>query len=188
MQDNGNALVCGYLEFEHKSNNYLFELLADAVVINSSHPPWNYNLMPLLTVLITESVTEQQGIQATLNRLSETIFTLLIREKIKNDQHATGFGAALRDARIYAVLEAIHNNPARDWTVENLARIALMSRSAFAAKFKLLLETTPVNYIKRWRMQSACRWLQDDKISIALAAERCGYETEAAFSKAFKRE
>lgn len=188
LQDNGTGLVCGYLEFEHKSNNYLFDLFADAVVIQSSQSPWDTTLMPLLTVLINESVTEQAGVQATLNRLAEAIFTLLIREKVKNDQAATGFGAALQDVRIYTVLQAIHDNPSKDWSVENLAQLALMSRSAFTSKFKLLLEMTPANYIKRWRMQSAYRWLRDDKIAIVEAAERCGYETEAAFSKAFKRE
>lgn len=188
VRDNGTGLVCGFLEFEHKSNNYLFDLLADAVVIKSNEPPWDQTLLPLLTVLINESVSQQEGVQATLNRLAETIFTLLMREKIKNNQHATGFGAALQDTRIYAVLEAIHNDPSKEWSVESLAEIALMSRSAFAAKFKLLLNATPANYIKKWRMQSAYRWLRDDKITIVVAAERCGYETEAAFSKAFKRE
>jgi AraC-like DNA-binding protein len=188
LQDNGTGMVCGYLEFEHKSSNYLFDLFADAVVIKSGQPPWDKTLMPLLTVLINESVTEQAGVQATLNRLAETIFTLLIREKVKNNQEATGFGAALQDNRIYSALEAIHNDPSKDWNIETLAQIAYMSRSAFSSKFKSLLKTTPANYIKRWRMQSAYRWLRDEKIAIVEAAERCGYGTEAAFSKAFKRE
>ena len=188
VQDNGTGLVCGFLEFEHRSNDYLFDLLADAVVIRSSDAPWDQNLRPLLDVLINESISEQAGVQATLNRLAEAIFTLLMRDKIKNDAYATGFGAALQDARIYKVLEAIHSDPSHEWSVESLADIALMSRSAFASKFKSLLGTTPASYIKKWRMQSAYRWLRDDKITIVAAAERCGYETEAAFSKAFKRE
>ncbi len=188
LRDDGTGLVCGFLEFEHQSNNFLFDLLPDYMIVRSHEAPWNTNLKQILDLMITESIAEHPGVQATLNRLSEMIFMILIREKINDESQSSGFAAALRDLRIQKVLEAIHNDPAQDWTVESLAAIAAMSRSAFAAKFKSLLDETPLSYIKRWRMQSAYRWFRDDGITVAEAADRCGYVTEAAFAKAFKRE
>lgn len=188
LQEDGTGLVCGFLEFEHRANNFLFDLLPDYMVVKSHQAPWEKNLRQILEVLITESISERSGVQATLNRLSEILFMLLIREQIQDESRSSGFAAALRDTRIQKVLEAIHNSPAEEWSVESLASIASMSRSAFAARFKSLLNETPLSYIKRWRMQSAYRWFRDDKITIAEAADRCGYLTEAAFSKAFKRE
>ena len=138
--------------------------------------------------MIRESISEQPGVQATLNRLAESIFTILVRQKIQMDKATTGFAAALQEPRMYKVLDAIHSNPSQTWSVEELADLASMSRSAFSTKFKTMIGETPATYITRWRMQSAFRWLRDEKITIAVAADRCGYETEAAFAKAFKRE
>ena len=188
LQANGTGLVCGFLEFEHKANNFLFDLLPDFMIVKSHQAPWNRNLKQILEVLISESIAECAGVQAALNRLSEIIFMLLIREKIQDETQTSGFAMALRDHRIQQVLEAIHGAPAEEWSVESLAAIAAMSRSSFAARFKSLLNETPLAYIKRWRMQSAYRWFRDEKITVAEAADRCGYVTEAAFSKAFKRE
>ena len=188
LREDGTGLVCGFLEFEHHANNFLFDLLPDYVIVKSHQAPWDKNLKQILDALIAESITERPGVQATLNRLSEVIFMLLIREKIQDDSKTSGIVAALRDTRIQKVLEAIHNSPAEEWSVESLAAIAAMSRSAFAAKFKSLLNETPLSYIKSWRMQSAYRWFRDEHITIAEAADRCGYLTEAAFAKAFKRE
>lgn len=188
LQNNGTGLVCGFLEFEHNANNFLFDMLPDYMVIKSNEHPWKNNLKPILDVLILESISEHPGVQETLNRLCETIFMLVVREYVEDDANYSGFASAMRDPRIHKVLEAIHNSPAEDWSLESLAEIAAMSRSAFATKFKSLLGETPVNYIKQWRMKSAYRWFRDDNISVAEAAERCGYLTEAAFAKAFKRE
>ena len=188
MQEDATGLVCGFLEFEHKANNFLFDMLPDYMVIKSNEPPWKNRLKPVLDVLILESTAELPGVQETLNRLSETIFMLVIREYIKDESNYSGFAAAMRDTRIHKVLEAIHDSPSREWTLEDLAELASMSRSAFVTKFKSMIGETPINYIKKWRMKSAYRWFRDENMSIAEAAERCGYLTEAAFSKAFKRE
>lgn len=188
LQSDGTGLVCGFLEFEHHANNFLFDMLPDYIVIKSNELPWKNHLKPILDVIIFESISEHPGVQETLNRLSETIFMIVIREYIEDESNYSGFAAALRDSRIYQVLEVIHNSPSEEWSLEALAEIANMSRSAFTTKFKSLLGETPINYIKQWRMKAAYRWFRDDNITIAEAAERCGYLTEAAFSKAFKRE
>ena len=188
LQNDGTGLVCGFLEFEHNANNFLFDMLPEYLIIKSNESPWETNLKPILDVLISESISENPGVQEVLNRLSETIFMIIIREYVEDESNYSGFAEALRDTRIYKVLETIHNSPSEEWTLESLAEIAAMSRSAFTTRFKSLLGETPINYIKQWRMKAAYQWFRDENITIAEAADRCGYLTEASFSKAFKRE
>ncbi|MGH1538493.1 MAG: AraC family transcriptional regulator [Gammaproteobacteria bacterium] len=188
LRSDGTGLVCGHLEFEHANNNVLFDLLPDYVVVNSRDKPWNEQLRPVLEVVIAESKSGLPGTEVTLNRLTEVIFMILIREYIDKGFSTSGLAAALQDQRISNVLQAIHSDAAKDWSVESLAEIAFMSRSAFAKKFKDLLDISPLGYVQRWRMHNAYRWLRDDKITVSEAAQRTGYSTEASFSKAFKRE
>lgn len=184
----GTGLVCGYLEFDHPSSNPLLDALPDSIVIKSGEPPWNTHLGPLLDVLISESKSDQAGVQVTLNRLTDVLFVLVLRERLASASgDDRGLAAALADERIARALRAMHVNLAGDWTVESLAREAAMSRSAFAAKFSDLLGESPMVYLTNVRMAAAHRWLRDDRLTIADAAERAGYKTEAAFSKAFKR-
>ena len=81
----------------------------------------------------------------------------------------------------------IHRDPARDWSVAMLATEVAMSRSAFAARFNALVGEPPMQYVTRWRMQLAQTWLQEDDASVGELAQRLGYASEAAFSRAFKR-
>ena len=84
-------------------------------------------------------------------------------------------------------LAVIHRETERAWTLESLAQIAGMSRASFAQRFSELVGTTPIEYLTRWRMTQAELLLRNPRVSVAIAAERVGYETEAAFRKAFKR-
>jgi AraC-like DNA-binding protein len=81
----------------------------------------------------------------------------------------------------------VHRDPALPWTVASLARETAMSRSAFAARFTELVGEPVMHYVTRWRMQVALDWLQQDDVGVAELAARLGYESEAAFSRAFKR-
>lgn len=99
-----------------------------------------------------------------------------------------GWLAALRDRGMGHSLELIHEQPAHPWTVDELARRAAMSRSAFAARFGQLLGEAPAQYLTRWRLQLASLRLRDGDESMAAIASAIGYASEAAFSRAFKRE
>jgi AraC-like DNA-binding protein len=81
----------------------------------------------------------------------------------------------------------VHRDPAQPWSVASLARETAMSRSAFAARFTELVGEPVMQYVTRWRMQVALDWLQHDDVPVAELAARLGYESEAAFSRAFKR-
>ena len=131
LRSDGTGLVCGHLEFEHPYNNILFDILPDYLVVSSKQSPWDQQLRPVLEVVLSESRSELPGVEVTLNRLTEVIFMILIREYIDKGFAKNGLAAALKDKRITKVLEAIHIDPAKDWTVESLAELAFMSRSAF---------------------------------------------------------
>jgi len=92
-----------------------------------------------------------------------------------------------QDKQIGHTISLIHREPARPWTLESLAAQAAMSRSAFAARFTELVGEPAMHYVTRWRMNTALTWLREEKVSIAELSRRLGYESEAAFSRAFKR-
>ena len=100
---------------------------------------------------------------------------------------ATGWIAAVRNPEIGRVLSAIHLEPNRDWTVAALARVMGASRSGFAERFATIVGETPARYLTQVRMHQARQWLVRDRLKIAVVARRLGYESEASFSRAFKR-
>ena len=119
------------------------------------------------------------------------VFNLVIqaiRSWIEQDPTAqTGWLGALQDKQIGNAILAVQREPERTWSVATLAKEVAMSRSAFAARFKELVEETPMQYVTRWRMNVALTWLREGDLSLLEMAERLGYQSEAAFSRAFKR-
>ncbi len=111
-----------------------------------------------------------------------------IRSWLTRDPAAqTGWLGALQDEAIGRVISAVHRDPAQPWTVGSLAKTAVMSRSAFALRFSELVGETPMRYVTRWRMNVAQAWLREGDLSLSELAGRLGYQSEAAFSRAFKR-
>jgi AraC-like DNA-binding protein len=111
-----------------------------------------------------------------------------IRSSIKTDPAArTGWLGALRDRQIGRALALVHREPARNWTVASLAGEVAMSRSAFAARFSLLVGEPAMQYVARWRMHRALHALQTEAATVGELADRYGYRSEAAFARALKR-
>jgi transcriptional regulator GlxA family with amidase domain len=124
-----------------------------------------------------------------MSKMSELMFVEAIRRYLTTmPDERTGFLAGLRDPAIGKALALMHTQVARDWTVENLADAVHMSRSAFAERFVTLLGQPPVRYLTGWRMQLAAHKLREGRLSIGQIAFDIGYESEAAFTRAFKRE
>lgn len=121
--------------------------------------------------------------------LADIIFVQAVRAHIETlDAEAeTGWLAALSDRRIGAALQRLHQNVASNWTVDALAAAAGMSRSAFALRFKAKVGQTPLDYLTRWRMFRAGHLLRHTDTPLVEVAGSVGYESEAAFNKAFKR-
>jgi AraC-like DNA-binding protein len=100
---------------------------------------------------------------------------------------AGGWLSGLRDAHIGAALALMHGRPAEAWTLERLAREIGISRSVFADRFAHYVQDSPMQYLTRWRMQLATRLLERPNVGLAQVAAEVGYESEAAFNRAFKK-
>jgi len=124
-----------------------------------------------------------------LAKLSELMFVDAVRRHIENmPPGGKGWLAGVRDAQIGRALALLHAKPERAWTVDELAHEVALSRSAFAERFTALVAESPIQYLMRWRLALAAQKLRSGREPIARVAERSGYESEAAFSRAFKRE
>jgi AraC-like DNA-binding protein len=98
-----------------------------------------------------------------------------------------GWLSGLRDRHVGQALQLIHGRPAEDWALDSLAREVGLSRSVFADRFAHYVGVSPIHYLGRWRMQLAARRLVESTVSMAQAGAEVGYESEAAFNRAFKK-
>lgn len=138
--------------------------------------------------LVSETAKPGPGNRAVLARLSELLFTELVRWQLSyiSEGHG-GWLAGLNDAHVGRALSLLHAEPARPWTVEMLARQAGTSRAALGRRFVELVGDTPMQYLAKWRMHVARRQLRESSLGLGEIAARVGYESEAAFSRAFRR-
>jgi len=138
--------------------------------------------------LASEMEEQAPGSEVVASRLAEVLFIQVLRAHIASGpKRNKGWLRAIFDPQMGTALSAIHDRVNTPWTVESLAEAAGMSRSAFAARFKELLGQTPLEYVTGWRMQKAMRLLEQREKKLIDVARSVGYESDAAFSKAFKR-
>ncbi len=141
-----------------------------------------------LRYTIHEASSPRPGNAAMLGRLTELMFLEILRAYMHQlPASQTGWLSGLRDPHVGKALRLMHAEPARRWTVEELAREAATSRSALAQRFTDLLNESPMHYLAGWRIHLAREMLRERACSVQEVAERVGYESEAAFSRAFKR-
>jgi AraC-like DNA-binding protein len=142
----------------------------------------------LLDAMAGEVTMDRVGSGGILARLADVLAATIIRSWVENGcGDATGWIAAVRNPDVGKVLAAIHLQPDRDWTVEVLARLMGASRSSFAQRFAAVVGETPAKYVLRVRMHQARQWLARDGMRVSVAAAKLGYDSEASFSRAFKR-
>lgn len=128
------------------------------------------------------------GGETVITRLADILVIQAIRAWLARDPAAhTGWLGALRDKQIGRAIALIHRDPSRPWTLASLAHHAAMSRSAFSARFTQLVGEPAMHYVARWKMHAAQVSLKEEDIPLSELAARLGYESEAAFSRAFKR-
>jgi len=183
----GTALICGHFEFATHGANTLLDALPDHVVFRA--PASGASSWPrhILERILAEARADQPARAVMIERLVDLLFIEAIRDYLVAQPQSTGLFAALRDPQIRRALDAMHADVERAWTVEDLAAAAAMSRSAFASRFQAILGRSPLGYLTGWRMQLAYDWLQEGATVLDVAL-RCGYQTEAAFHRAFKRQ
>jgi AraC-like DNA-binding protein len=128
------------------------------------------------------------GSELMLGRLMESLFVEVVRRYAERlPASAKGWFAALNDPIVGRALQFVHGNPARRWTLDELAREAGASRTVLAERFGTVLSQAPIEYVTSWRMQLAAERIRNSKDSLAAIAADVGYESEAAFNRAFKR-
>ncbi len=180
----GVGLLCGHFLLKHNTANPLLALLPPVVIWRCGSDPSARALSDLIRM---EALANRAGSEAVLNRLSETLFVTLAREQSWVDHPLASLVTALADKRLRRVLDLIHGKPGHPWSLAQFAEVASMSRSAFAEHFKRTLGESPMHYLARLRMQQASIWLAEDGAPMVEVASRCGYDSEASFSKAFKK-
>jgi AraC-like DNA-binding protein len=154
-----------------------------AVPLDSSH--W---LATTLTLTVNEALAERPGNGAMLARLTELMFVEIVREYMQQlGLHERGWLAAVNDPHVGKALRLLHDSPRRQWTVAMLAHEVAASRSGLAGRFTRLVGEPPMKYLAAWRMHLAKQMLRDRTENIQAIAERIGYESETAFTRAFKK-
>ena len=181
--------VCGYLACSRAVCRPLLEALPRVLRVPMGDAPTYTVLRDLLRMGVRESSVVRPGARSLLAKLAELIFVDALRRYVEQlPPHGKGWLAGVRDPKIGRALALLHGNPGRSWTVDELAREVALSRSALAERFAALVGESPIQYLMRWRLALAAQMLRSGREAIARIAERSGYESEAAFSRAFRRE
>jgi AraC-like DNA-binding protein len=164
------------------------QLLPRFILIKAD-PAHTLALHNTMQALASEMAEQAPGSEVVTTRLAEVLFIQALRAHIASEVEwrNKGWLRAIFDPQVGAALSAVHDSVSTPWTVESLAAAATMSRSAFAVRFKELLGQTPLEYVTEWRMQKAMQLLQQRDKKLIDVARSVGYESDAAFSKAFKR-
>lgn len=181
--------VCGYLACSRELVRPMLEALPPLLLI----PEGEGRSMELVRALLAEAVREsalgRPGSQSMLARLAEVVFVEALRRHVESlPEGRQGWLAGLRDAHVGRALARLHGEPARRWSVDALAREVALSRSALAERFTAMVGESPMQYLTRLRLCLAARALRGGREAIARVALRSGYDSEAAFNRAFKRE
>jgi len=182
------TLICGAVDFQHPAAHHLISLLPGLMCIDTWHSPQMEWFQSTLRLMTSEADEMRPGGETMITRLADILVIQAIRSWMSDNPAAqTGWLGALQDKQIGRAILAIQREPDHEWTVELLADEVAMSRSAFAARFTKLIGETPMKYLLNWRMNVALTWLKERELTVAELACRLGYQSEAAFSRAFKR-
>jgi AraC-like DNA-binding protein len=182
-------LVCGYLACDARLARLLLAGLPPVVRVNVRGSAAGLWLEASVRYALAEARSPRPGGEGVLAKLSEVLFIEVLR--LYMNEHAegrTGWLAGVGDRIVGAALNAMHKEPARAWTLEELAHTANTSRSVFAERFAQLVGSTPMQYLTQWRMLLASNLLSQSNAPLTSIAQDVGYQTDAAFSRAFRRE
>jgi AraC-like DNA-binding protein len=181
------TLVCGYLACDARPFNPLLESLPQMLKAGDGRRNDSGWVGQFIHFAVAEVADKRAGSESVLTKLSELMFIDVVRRYIETlPAQDTGWLAGLRDPFVGKALALIHARPSFNWTVEGLARQCGASRTVLAERFAQLVGSPPMHYLAKWRMQVASELLNGNANMATIAAE-VGYDSEAAFSRAFKK-
>jgi AraC-like DNA-binding protein len=182
-----SLIVCCTIGFDGPTAHPLVQLLPEVLHVRGSEVS-DPMLPALLDMMAQEVIQPKIGSATIMARFADIVMTRIIRAWVETrPTELTGWLAAVEDPHIGAALAGIHRRPGHNWSVESLAALAGMSRSKFSERFASLLDLSPARYLLQWRMRLAAAWLKSGDLTVAQMAAELGYESEASFSRAFKR-
>jgi AraC-like DNA-binding protein len=181
-------LVCGFLGCDNVEGNLLISTLPRALRLNVEEGSGAEWIRSTFQYAADEVATGRPGSETVLAKLSELLFVETVRRYTDTlPESETGWLAGLRDPYVARALALFHRDISRSWTVDELGREVGLSRSALGERFTSLIGTAPMHYLANWRMQVAAQELRNSSASLIEVANAIGYESEAAFSRAFKK-
>ena len=181
-------LVCGFLACDARPFNPLLDNLPSVIKADDRQGADAGWLGQFIRVAMTESADKRAGGESVLAKLSELMFIEVVRRHLESlPPEQAGWLAGLRDPFVGKALSLMHAAPARNWTIEELAKEVGLSRSVLAERFADLVGIPPMQYLAKWRMQIAAGLLSSGNTNLANIAAEIGYASEAAFSRAFKK-
>ncbi|MEU6687299.1 AraC family transcriptional regulator [Streptomyces sp. NPDC046832] len=183
-------LLCGAYRLRRGAVHPFLRGLPDVVHIPAELGRRHGELSAVLGLLGTDTLEDRPGAQATLPALLDLLLVYALRVWLEAQcpQEAGGWCAALKDPAVGAALDRLHRDPARAWTVRDLAESVGLSRTTFAERFTAYVGRSPIAYLTWWRLSTASRLLRETDAPIASVARQVGYASEYAFAHAFKRE
>ncbi|WP_088329192.1 AraC family transcriptional regulator [Lacimicrobium sp. SS2-24] len=181
-------LICGVLLFQHPLAIKLLGVLPSFITIRKNDQDAIGIVEAVSALLKSEAQSISVGAEAVIARLADILVIGAMRQYLKElSDEKLGWLGALDDDRIGKALKLIHDQPDKHWSLEDLASAIGMSRTSFALQFKRLVGNTPMDYLTEWRMSLAYSKLQLSKDTVLSIALELGYQSEAAFSRAFKK-
>ncbi len=183
------SLICGTVDFDPPGAHPVLSVLPRLIPVRATADGRSARVIEDLIRMIADEVDSHvPGSEAVIARLTDVLVVYVLRNYITTlDEGEGGWLGGLRDPIVAEALGLIHRRPEHGWTVEELARAVGLSRSSFHQRFRRAVGEPPAEYLTRWRVHLAARLLRDEGCSVAAAARRVGYATEAAFSNAFVR-
>jgi AraC-like DNA-binding protein len=181
--------ICGFMACDPQLSQVFLSGLPPVFKVSIRNDASGRWLENSIRFSVNEADASRAGGEAVLARLSEVLFVETLRAYIAHlPPGQTGWLAGARDAEVGKTLALMHRNPAQPWTIASLAKAAGVSRSLIAERFRHYLNESPMAYLTRWRLQLGAQMLTSTSHPVAQIAYEVGYESEAAFNRAFKRE
>jgi AraC-like DNA-binding protein len=180
-------VIGGFFSTESMQHNPLFAALPPIILLRGDEPAVQRWLRPTVDFIRAEIETSQQGSTTVLRRMADVLFIQVLRAFAAQNDITCGWLRGLADPRVGRALLLLHQRYREDWTLEQLAHEVGASRTLLAVRFKELVGEAPMAYLTRWRVTRAANQLRTEKTPLSRVAENVGYQSDAVFSKAFRR-